>query len=213
MLTDREKMIKLFSCGQLYIALELHPQELFWPEVLIFTLKCESIHSCSTTLFSKSSQFFHHVHWTRNFLCMIMELHCPFNDILHSSKETQLFWTHFSRWPWVTDPDPGSCHRLYGLGYQEHWQNKIHYKVHLSTLFPKNCNFPCCVSFEGECIESVLQIRIIYIYMLTDTEKMIEITLVSSFYIALDLHSQKKKMLNDVNVSPLPKSGHSPCFA
>ena len=26
-----------------------------------------------------------------------------------SSKETQLFWTHFARWPWVTDPDPGSC--------------------------------------------------------------------------------------------------------
>ncbi len=38
-------------------------------------------------------------------------LHC-------SSKETQLFWTHFSWWPWVTDPDSGSC-------------------VHLSTLFPK----------------------------------------------------------------------------
>ncbi len=29
--------------------------------------------------------------------------------LLSSSKETQLFWTHFSRWPWVTDSDPGSC--------------------------------------------------------------------------------------------------------
>ncbi len=29
---------------------------------------------------------------------------------LHSSsKETQLLWTYFPRWPWVTDPDPGSC--------------------------------------------------------------------------------------------------------
>ena len=28
---------------------------------------------------------------------------------VHSSKETQLFWTHFSLWPWVTDPEPGSC--------------------------------------------------------------------------------------------------------
>ncbi len=29
---------------------------------------------------------------------------------LHSSsKEMQLFWTHFFRWHWVTDPDPGSC--------------------------------------------------------------------------------------------------------
>ena len=70
-----------------------------------------------------------------------------------SSKETQLFWTHFSRWPWVTDPDPGSCTfcQLLSIArepwtiwnwffthcYQEHWQNEIHYKVHLSTLFPK----------------------------------------------------------------------------
>ncbi len=30
-------------------------------------------------------------------------------NIHSSSKETQLFWTPFSRWPWVTDPDPGSC--------------------------------------------------------------------------------------------------------
>ncbi len=29
--------------------------------------------------------------------------------IQSSSNETQLFWTHFPRWPWVTDPEPGSC--------------------------------------------------------------------------------------------------------
>ncbi len=31
------------------------------------------------------------------------------NTLKSSSKEMHLFWTHFSRWPWVTDPDPGSC--------------------------------------------------------------------------------------------------------
>ncbi len=31
-------------------------------------------------------------------------------SVVHSSsKETQLFWTHFSCWPWVTGPDSGSC--------------------------------------------------------------------------------------------------------
>ncbi len=35
---------------------------------------------------------------------------CISRFLIHSSsKETQLFWTHFSRWPWVTDPDSGSC--------------------------------------------------------------------------------------------------------
>ena len=46
-------------------------------------------------------------------------------NLQSSSKETQPFWTHFSRWPWVTDHDPGSCTFCQ------------HYKVHLSTFFPK----------------------------------------------------------------------------
>ena len=35
---------------------------------------------------------------------------------------------------------PGHVHfvnRFFTHCYQEHWQNEIHYKVHLSTLFPK----------------------------------------------------------------------------
>ena len=65
------------------------------------------------------------------------------SELQSSSKEMQLFWTHFSQWPWVTGPDPGSCTfcqmvlRVFAHCYQEHWQNKINYKVHLSTLFPK----------------------------------------------------------------------------
>ncbi len=43
--------------------------------------------------------------------------------------------------------------RFFAHCYQEHWQNVIYYKVHLSTLFPKSYrNFPCCVSFETGCI-------------------------------------------------------------
>ena len=51
-------------------------------------------------------------------------------------KETQLFWTHFSRWPWVTDPDPGSCTLQ---------------SPSIDTLPEEKCNFPCCISFEEEC--------------------------------------------------------------
>ena len=62
----------------------------------------------------------------------------PFHRLcLHSSsKETKLFWTHFSRWPWVTDPNPGSCTLQSSSIY---------------TLFKRKRNFPCCVSFEGGC--------------------------------------------------------------
>ncbi len=52
-------------------------------------------------------------------VCMLLLDH----NIHSPSKETQLFWADFYRWPLVTDPDLGSCER--------------HYKVHLSTLFPK----------------------------------------------------------------------------
>ncbi len=34
---------------------------------------------------------------------------CQGHHVHSPSKETQLFLTHFSRWPWVTDPNPGSC--------------------------------------------------------------------------------------------------------
>ncbi len=44
--------------------------------------------------------------WQSFFLKLVIGI---WYDIHSSSKETQLFWTHFSQWPWVTDPDPGSC--------------------------------------------------------------------------------------------------------
>ena len=67
-----------------------------------------------------------------------------------SSKETQLFWTHFSRWPWVTDPDPRSCTFCLMVRALAKWNILQSWSIY--TLPKKKRNFPCCVSFEGECI-------------------------------------------------------------
>ncbi len=68
-------------------------------------------------------------------------------SIHSSSKETQLFWTHFSRWPWVTDAEPGSCtfckvcqvwlwwHNLLGFGgTNSHQRTPSHEFTHLHSL-------------------------------------------------------------------------------
>ncbi len=63
-----------------------------------------------------------------------------------SSKETQLFWTHFSRWPWATDPDPGSCTFcqmvLRALAkwntLQLHWSLSIYATFHAAFLLKKS---------------------------------------------------------------------------
>ncbi len=46
----------------------------------------------------------------------------------------------FYRYPnfWVLQPNHEQFwNRFFTRRYQEHWQNEIHHKVHLSTLFPK----------------------------------------------------------------------------
>ncbi len=76
-----------------------------------------------------------------------------FQLFLSFSKETQLFSTHFSRWPWVTDPDPGSCTfcQMILRSYQFHKAEHPLSFIWLPSVFEYLTWQKCIISFGVDC--------------------------------------------------------------
>ena len=91
----------------------------------------------------------------QSYECIVYHIHS-------SSKETQLFWTPFSRWPWVTDPDFGSCTFyqmvLLGVQLQLHFEYSLRNKVY-TFFWSRVYLHDCWGRIHSICIIIMLNIR------------------------------------------------------